>query len=110
MANKQGDVVLEQVENDLMKRIDSLRFIITGLENHEPYLKLLEIWRETERDIDLRWHLIDDVKQIIMAKGLKFSARELITSLDNMRDELVKCEIELAKLRNPDTFEDKYGE
>jgi hypothetical protein len=109
MDNKQQDMALEQIENELMAKVESLRYIVTGLENHDPYLKLVEIWRKTEEDIDHRWHLIDDPKQLILAKGLKFSARELVTAIENMRNELVRYEVELAKLRNPDVFEDKYG-
>lgn len=102
-----SDEKKQEIERFLVTKVESLRFMVTGLENHQPFLKLVEMWAETEKQLDANWHRIHDPIKLMEARATKFSAQELTNIIEYMRSDLTRAEIELEKLRNPDNYVNK---
>lgn len=102
IATMAKDIDREQHERFLLNKIEDLRSIVTGLENHAPFLKLIEMWKETRDRIDDNWHFITDPVKMNEARITKFAANDLINIIDIMKSDLSRAEIELYKLQHPD--------
>lgn len=105
----QNEEIKEKIEKELMQKVESLRFIVTGLEHHEPFIKLVEMWRETEQKLDANWHHIYDPLKLIEARATKYATAELTGIVELLRSDLVAAEFELETLRNPDKFQSKHN-
>lgn len=96
-----SDKNLEEIEAYLSAQTDELNFLVQGLENYEPFLKLIEKFKRTSDSLDASWHLFTDPVKFNEARITKFAAMELIHIVDNLKSDLEKAHIELAKLKNP---------
>lgn len=92
---------LEEIEKYLVETIQELSYLVNGLENHGPFLKLVERWQKTNESLDASWHLFGDPVKFNEARVTKFAAMELIDCVAHLKAELGRAELEMAKLRNP---------
>lgn len=98
---------LTEIGELLNQQIQELNFIVEGLENYEPFQKLVAKFKRTNDSLDQSWHLFTDPVKFNEARITKFAAMELIDSIDNLRADLQRARIELAKLQNSDEFINK---
>jgi hypothetical protein len=87
---------------DAHKKIEHCSFIINGLENHEPFKKLIEDFKVWQKFLDDSWHGIQDEKKLREAQMTKVATVSLINALDNYKFDLAKAQEEIVKLENPD--------
>ena len=96
-----------ELEEELIRRIDEGGYIVNGLEKHEPYLKLIEIFKQTRQQIDDTWHLVSDPAKLSELRVTKFAANTLIDFIPNLKGDVDRFQQELVKLQNPDEFVNK---
>lgn len=101
------DKTAQQLEEELIKRIETKSFIVNGLENHEPYLRAIESFRSTRDSIDQTWHLVMDFNKLQELRMTKMAANSIINFVSDMKFDLDKLQSELVKLRNPGDMVDK---
>lgn len=92
----------EQVEDELLKRMERCNFVINGLQNYEPFRAILADFETTLKNIDRVWHLTSDLNKLNELRITKLAATSLLNSLDNYKFDLEKCTKELAEIQNPD--------
>lgn len=107
MVVQPQEVDKHELERFLLEKAEGLRYIISGLEHHDPFLRLIEMWKETERQLDTIWHKFSDPSKFNEARVTKFATDELVNILENLRADLVRTEIELEKLRHPEQYVNK---
>lgn len=95
---------IEQYEEMLVKRIEELSYIVSGLENNDAFNRLIKVWEETKKVIDDNWHLQTDQVKLMELRITKLSALNLINMIPNMKNELSKYQKEFEELKNPDSI------
>ena len=103
----QQERTIQQIETELIKEIETLSFIVNGLENYEPFRRLLNIFNETIIACDNNWHLIADLNKLNELRISKLAANSLVNTVSNLKDRLEKFQNELITLRNPDDIVNK---
>lgn len=96
------DKTVQQVEEDYVNRIEELSYMINGLENYQPFEKVLDRFRRTRKNIDDNWHLILDPAKLHEVRVSKLAANSILSFVDDLKGELEKIQKELIILRNPD--------
>jgi len=97
-----SEKTIAEYENDLVRRIDELSYIINGLENYGPYSRVVEMFKVTRTSIDDNWHLIADPVKISELRMTKYAVNTLIDYIPSLKQDLEKLQVELVKLQNPD--------
>jgi len=95
---------IEQYEEALVKKIEELSYIVSGLENNDAFNRLIKVWEETRKFIDDNWHLQTDQVKLMELRITKLSALNLINMIPNMKTELSKYQKEFEELKNPDSI------
>ncbi len=93
---------LQEHKNEVVKRIEELSYIVNGLENHDPFIRLLKLWEGTKKSIDDTWHLVGDFNKLAELRITKMAAVDLIRIVPNMKHDLEMLQKQLIELDNPD--------
>lgn len=104
---KGTEKTLVDYEEELVRRIEDLSYIITGLENYGPYNKAIDMFKQTRSAIDETWHLVTDPVKFSELRMTKFAANSIIDYVQNLKSDLDKLQVELVKLRAPEEFVNK---
>ena len=97
-----------KLEEDLIRQIGSIDFILHGLEGNEAFNCLLDIFRENVRVADDAWHLTsENSKEFQDIRIKKLAAEFILNALPTMKQTLEKLQSELIKAQNPDLFINK---
>ena len=94
----------QRVVDDLSKTIEGLQFIVNGLENHEPYRRLIEIYQENILVADDSWHLAVDQKQLEDIRIKKLAAELIVKEIPTIKQSIKRLQEELVKMQNPNEF------
>ena len=92
----------QEYEEEIVKQIESLQYIISGLKDYGPYLKVVEMFEKTRKSIDDNWHLVSDPVKLSELRMTKYAVNTLIDYIPNIQMDLEKLHVELAKVQNPD--------
>jgi len=106
-ANNQTMNNIQELEEELIVRIERMRFIISGLEGYKPFEEVLEMFRETRKNIDENWHLLNDITKLNELRMTKMAVNTLIEYIPNLKNDLNRYQEELIKLQNPDEIINK---
>lgn len=107
MVNPASEASIHEFEDTLIRRIDEMTFIIEGLENHEPYKKVIESWKRTVTALDAHWHLEGNPQKLHEMRVTKMASMELINYIEFLKQDREKLYMELAKIQNPDDIVNK---
>lgn len=97
---RNDDLIL--VEENLIKEIERLSFIVDGLNNYEPYKALIKHFEEAVAECDGVWHLETSPDGLRELRITKMAAQAIIDKLPSLNAELDQFKEELAKLQNPE--------
>lgn len=98
---------IEEYEEQLLAKIEELSYTLNGLENHGPFLRIVENWKSTSQLINDSWHLVSDPIKLHEMRVTKMAALELINTVELLRQDLEKAKTELAKIHHPDDIINK---
>lgn len=85
MEESQSQIQSEKAE--LLKELDNCSFIVDGLENYEPFKKLMCIVREQANVADDNWHKLTktDDDLFLSLKSQKLALIYLTQIIDNLK-------------------------
>ena len=108
ITHKEALTEQQEVEEQIVRQIGSLELIVNGLENYEPYQKLIEIYKANIAVADDAWHLTPENSQEFRdLKNKKMAAEYVVMEIPTMKLHIQKLQEELVKIQNPDMFVDK---
>jgi hypothetical protein len=97
-------VDINQIIEDLNKRIAKCNRMIEGLGNHGPFLEMLEDFKLTRQRIDDNWQLVSDEKKLQEMRITKLAIMSVINIVEDYKHDLSKAQEELVKIENPDAI------
>ena len=98
---------IERLREELSKQIDKCSYIINGLKDYEPYLKMVEDFKAYASQLDASWQFIDEEKPLRQAQITKMATMSVINAINNYQHDLEKAQEGLLKIDNPDKVTDK---
>lgn len=94
---------LEQLETELLSRIERCQKVINGIPGNEVIQILFEDLGKTREQIDNNWHFVNDEKKLMELRITKLAIGTLLGLVNNYENDLKVASMNLQKLRNSDT-------
>lgn len=94
---------LEQLETELLSRIERCQKVINGIPGNEVIQILFEDLGKTREQIDNNWHFVNDEKKLMELRITKLAIGTLLGLVSNYENDLKVASMNLQKLRNSDT-------
>ena len=86
----------------LLERVNKAKLIIDGLENHQPFMELVNDFKAQAKRLDDTWQWITDEKVLKEAQITKMATLSIINTIANYRADMERAGMELDKLNHPD--------
>lgn len=94
---------LEQVEAELLSRIERCNKVISGIPGNEVIAILFEDLGKTREQIDNNWHFVNDEKKLAELRVTKLAIGTLLGLVKNYEHDLKVATDQLNQLRNSNT-------
>lgn len=94
---------LEQVEAELLSRIERCNKVISGIPGNEVIAILFEDLGKTREQIDNNWHFVNDEKKLSELRVTKLAIGTLLGLVKNYEHDLKVATDQLNQLRNSNT-------
>lgn len=95
------DKTINDIVRNLEDEISELDYIVQGLENHEPYNRMVRMFEKNKQVVDDNWHLVGDPMKLQEFRVTKMAADTLVNFIPRLKNDIEKMRIELTKIANP---------
>lgn len=105
-----NDRKIEDIERELISKIEKFSNIINGLESNSAFKALIEDFRKNIEIIDSSWHLIPltDGLKLMELRVTKLAAVTLVNVLDGYKNDLNNATKMLTEIKHPDKIQGSY--
>lgn len=109
MAVRKSQSVAER-EDELVRKISECTEVVEQVRNSNAWKIIYRDLEDTRKKIDDNWHLLseEDSKQRAELRITKLATMQLLNLIDNYEHDAQLANMELHKIRNPNTVLNKY--
>lgn len=94
---------IEEIKEDLVRKIEDCRFVIDNLKDNAAFKKVLSDFEQNKKTIDDHWHFVTDPGKLLELRVTKLATNSILNVLDAYQSDLDKAKADLDAIDNQDT-------
>lgn len=96
--------------HELKQQLSDIQFIVEGLENYEPYNRMVESFELLAKRADDSWVYIDsgDTNKLSDLRACKLASIHIVNYIDDLKNQMKDINGQIEALENPDKVQTGY--